>query len=325
MKDILLTICIPTYNRKERLCCQLDSLYCQDDINKVNVLLIDNDSPYDINIVIKEHFKGEIPQNMEIHRNPVNICLEGNIVMPFFLAKTPWIWTLSDDDLTQPNSISKVLQEIGAHPDASQIIFSITGFFPHENKIIDNIDNFINYWDGVKHTGGDLVFLSNKVCNLTKIKPYLGQALRQCFNAIAHIIPILLTLNERVGYVYLSSEVIVSYKKPAVGSEWNYGQIMLSFSNISYLELNIKEYMWKNFCGIFAQGFSILKAISVLLRYNPRYRGKFIFDECYNKMLKYHWSCRHLYKFFFDISYYLHLNNLSASFLEEIYNRRCSK
>ena len=67
MEEKILTICIPTYNRKERLLKQLDSLYAQPDVYQTIIQIIDNHSGYDIETAIKEHFGQEkiLKQNLE--------------------------------------------------------------------------------------------------------------------------------------------------------------------------------------------------------------------------------------------------------------------
>ena len=71
MQDKLLTICIPTYNRKSKLLKQLDSLYTQAEVYQTYIQIIDNHSDYDVELAIIEHFGKEKLSNLKIHINPV--------------------------------------------------------------------------------------------------------------------------------------------------------------------------------------------------------------------------------------------------------------
>lgn len=322
MEEKLLTICIPTYNRKERLLKQLDSLYVQPDIYQTNIQIIDNHSDYDVEAAITDHFGKDKVSNLQVHVNPVNLGLEPNICMPFLLAKTQWVWTLGDDDETTPDSISTILSHINESENTAFFIFSISNFPKHRDVCIGEIEPFIEYWYREHKSNGDLVFLSNKVYNIDYVRPYIGLAIKNCLNCVGHIVPIFQCLNEKKGMVQMCSGSVVTYKDADPNTGWSFIKVALEFSLISYLHLDISQKSFRHLCASFGNSFHDISFINECLNFQPRYKGKFIFREVYGKLLKYKgfWSRCSIVLFYF--CYYLHVNyNNMMPFLRKTWHK----
>lgn len=305
-----LTICIPTYNRKERLLKQLESLYRQDRIYDVQILIIDNNSDYNVEETVNEHFgKGKV-HNLKVHVNPVNLGLEPNICMPFILAKTKWIWTLGDDDETCIDSIDTILSDICLNPECAGFIYSLEGQeYPNHLDIKhEEIEKFIDYLVDNKIFIGDLVFLSSKVYNLDKIGKYAGSAFRECMNCVGHIVPYFYFLNAKEGYIETRSKPIVKYISPAKGTGWKVWEIAYEFSLMSYMDLDIPEFKWKKFCKYIGSLFSINELVYAYLNFRPKYKGRFYFHEVYNKLLKYYGFKYQMYYAIFETCYFFNWN-----------------
>ncbi len=312
MEEKVLTICIPTYNRKERLLKQLDSLYAQPDVYQTNIQIIDNHSGYDIETAIEEHFGQEKISNLQVHVNPVNFGLEPNICMPFLLTKTKWVWTLGDDDETTPDSISTILKHIKENKNTAFFIFSISNFPKHRDVNFSDVESFIDYWYAEHKRNGDLVFLSNKVYNIDYVKPYIGLAIKNCLNCVGHIVPIFQSLNEKKGIVQMCSSPVVTYKDADPNTGWSFIKVALEFSLISYLHLDISLRSFKHLCASFGRSFRDISFINECLNFKPRYKGHFIFKEVYGKLLKYKGFGSRCSIVFFYICYYLHINYKNA-------------
>lgn len=322
MENNVLTICIPTYNRKERLLTQLESLYRQSDVYKVNILIIDNHSNYDVEAAIVEHFGKDKVSNLQVHVNPVNLGLEPNICMPFLLAKTKWIWTLGDDDETTPDSISIILNSIDKNEETAFFIFSISNFPCHHDKTYSELEPFIDYWYKIHKHNGDLVFLSNKVYNMEYVKPYIGLAIKNCLNCVGHIVPMFYCLNEKKGSVCLSSSAVVTYKEPDPNSAYNYIKVALEFSLIGYMFLDISHKSFKHLCASFGNSINNVYFINDCLNFKPRYKGKFIFREVYGKILKYKGLVGRQSWLLFYFCYIFHINYKKAlPFMRDLWHR----
>ena len=102
---MLLSVCIPTFNRPLSLANCLNSLYHQKNINRKDfeVCISDNSSKYNIAKVIRP-FKKKL--NIRFQKNKKNIGFAMNVLKVSLMAKGKFIWFLGDDDLVVNNSIS---------------------------------------------------------------------------------------------------------------------------------------------------------------------------------------------------------------------------
>lgn len=105
----ILTIGIPTFNRSEFLEENL-TLLAQQQHESVMILVSDNGSTDDTRNVV-ERFKNVMP-NLIYHRNEQNIGFDGNMIKLYELARTPYIWFLSDDDFIEAGSVQTVVDAL---------------------------------------------------------------------------------------------------------------------------------------------------------------------------------------------------------------------
>ena len=106
---MLLSICIPTYNRSESLKNCLNSLSVQKNKNKFEVCISDNCSNYNVQQLIKP-FKKKI--NIRFKKNKKNLGFGMNVLKVSQMAKGKFIWFLGDDDLVTTDSISHIIKLI---------------------------------------------------------------------------------------------------------------------------------------------------------------------------------------------------------------------
>ena len=105
---MLLSICIPTYNRPEYLKNCLTSI-CAQKSKDFEVCISDNASNIDIYKIIKP-FKKKI--KIRYRRNKKNMGLAMNVYNVALMAKGEFIWFLGDDDLVTNGSIIYLLKLI---------------------------------------------------------------------------------------------------------------------------------------------------------------------------------------------------------------------
>ena len=127
-KKILLSICIPTYNRAELLRSALYSLAPQikELQDEVELIVSDNNSQDNTEEIVKwaEQF-GPI----KYHRNNENIgAFKNAILFPTQLAKGDFCWILGDDDFLRPNAVKKVLEVIKTYPEIDYIYVNFSHF-----------------------------------------------------------------------------------------------------------------------------------------------------------------------------------------------------
>ncbi len=243
-----LTILIPTYNRKERL---HQTLKCLEGQNRKDfeVIISDNCSNYDINDIIKE-LDDEFKNRVKLIRKDYNIGSSANITMIFLEANTKWVWLLGDDDYPLPDAVEIIYSNM--RDDIGAMHFSVLDFSRYFNKNIEvnDLNEFISIYEGWLHDKkpivniqGDLIFMSNKIYNLSIVRPYIECAIVYSYSKIGQLLPIFKMLEEHTGNFLISNEKIVE-SLIANNDHWDVSKIlygMTSFTHIPFVSLNKKQ------------------------------------------------------------------------------------
>lgn len=241
-----LTIGIPTYNREKQLENQLINILKQDLSGLEEILIIDNNSNYDVEGLIVRLNCSKI----RLVRNQFNIKMSTNMEMPFLYCKTEWLWLLSDDDEVLPNSINTVLNQLEiSSPNIGMIKFAIDRPSSMQKEtIVNTLEEYIDYYYNEKPIRrGDLVFISTNVYNISKLKKYLGLAFEFSYTYIGFWIPVFFALNDKDISLMFSAKSIVKYIPPR-DSGYKYATVGKGFSILSHLPINTtKEYRKKFF------------------------------------------------------------------------------
>ena len=105
---MLLSICIPTFNRKSSLKNCLNSILISDKFSKnfnYEVCVSDNCSQEDVTETILE-FKNKL--NIVFNKNSENLGFARNAIKCISMAKGKFAWMIGDDDLILPNALNKI-------------------------------------------------------------------------------------------------------------------------------------------------------------------------------------------------------------------------
>lgn len=142
---MILTICMPTYDRKEKALLQIQNIIHQCsklDESEVEYLISDNCSPDNTTSYLFEQLSF-IPQYVKISRQGQNLGLVGNLYYLFHEAKGEYVWFVSDDDRICEESVSSVLQLIKERKKD----FYMLNFRTEQN---DKVSKY-NYWSPTDH------------------------------------------------------------------------------------------------------------------------------------------------------------------------------
>ncbi|HBA59509.1 MAG TPA: hypothetical protein DCZ92_01540 [Elusimicrobia bacterium] len=165
---ILLSICIPTYNRHEYLKRTLSAVTSQaaalPDPGQVEIVVSDNAS-VDATPEVVKSFAGP---NFTASRNPANIGGSKNLNKVLELARGRHCWLMGDDDEIYPGAVKKVLEAVSSHPDAGLFFINYNRkadkgpiirlphdmYFKTAEEYVDyGLSHFdINEWDPAKFT-----------------------------------------------------------------------------------------------------------------------------------------------------------------------------
>ena len=104
---MILSICIPTYNRAATLPNCLNSiLISKRKTNlKFEICISDNASNYNVKKIIKP-FKKKL--NIRLNRNKKNLGYTANLLKSVSMAKGEFVWCIGDDDLLAPKALKKI-------------------------------------------------------------------------------------------------------------------------------------------------------------------------------------------------------------------------
>jgi Glycosyltransferases involved in cell wall biogenesis len=142
MKDALLTICVPTYNRYMMLNKCLSALSnIQAQNNYFNLVIGDNgsmDKTQDVIAKWKPKF-----ENVTVITHPKNIEFDRNVASLFAEVDTEYCWLLGDCDTISVQNYSKIEQHLKDGYDAV-VINTDEGLFDKQKTIYTNITDFLN-------------------------------------------------------------------------------------------------------------------------------------------------------------------------------------
>lgn len=111
-RNPLISICIPTYNRKKYLKECLDSIITQKSFNEddIEIIISDNASIDDTSTLVYDYQTRY--KNIKYFRNTTNLGPVKNILWLPNYAKGDYIWFLSDDDMMNSISLEFILEAI---------------------------------------------------------------------------------------------------------------------------------------------------------------------------------------------------------------------
>lgn len=304
-----LSIIIPTYNRKERLLKQLESILSQELAKKISIVVLDNHSNYDVEQAIREKFDTESIKNLNVIVNRANVGLSMNISLPFFRCKTKWLWILSDDDVTLPNSLEIIINDIHKYDDYAALKYSVSGMSNHNNQTIITLEDLISYYERKDKNQGEFIFISNNLFNISKLEPFLGHIVNYSYNAVAGILPYVYILDAKQGKIILRSDEVVKYLPPQAGKEWNYIDITTRL-------ITLIDYPFKS-CGktvrrlmFLMNHFSFIAYLDGLISLKDRDKAKMYYEKTFYLLFRNGYLLRALYRGMFYSYYIFGLNSV---------------
>lgn len=116
MSEIILSVCIPTYNRADFLTHLLEQAAEDWNFNfSYEIIISDNGSTDGTATAVEKYIKFGLP--IEYHVQDSNLGMDSNILTVFHRARGQYILYLADDDLLIPTAVEETLNFLRLQPD----------------------------------------------------------------------------------------------------------------------------------------------------------------------------------------------------------------
>jgi glycosyltransferase involved in cell wall biosynthesis len=199
--DCLITIVIPTFNRKENLV-KLLSFLNKNTNDNLCVFVVDNHSPYKL---LKEDFEGICTSlKVRFFRNKIHLGPDASVLRALEIAESPWIYLLGDSKIPIIGFDQIIINDCLNNPEAFGIIYRFRNKLPANstiNQLIDLDKNLSDY--------GDIFLGGNSIISSKAVIKYFSIASMYTLSRMPHALFHLLSLNEK-NKIYISNQAIIS-------------------------------------------------------------------------------------------------------------------
>lgn len=210
-----LSFCIPTYQRKELLVQTLESILSQDP--SIEIVISDNGS-YD---GTKEYILSLLPKYPQIlyHRWETSVEVGKNLLHVVSLAKTKYVWLLTDDDCLEEGALSHVLSILSTYPNLTGVSVNVEGYDKHmqqKKKIryshtMKNSKLFTNAEECFFHLGAWFGYWSSHILLKEKWDEGLLDPLHLSFTGYHHLYLVTSMLKKNPLW-YFSYQKCIAYR-----------------------------------------------------------------------------------------------------------------
>lgn len=292
-QQVLLSICIPTYNRAKALDGNLEVLNKQISGKSLSLELMvsDNCSTDETSTVVNKYIEEGMPINYI--RNNVNLGMDGNFAQCYRKATGKYVLVLGDDDYLIDGMLEKLLNYLKSgdfgliHLKTNSEAKSLDEQFTDSTLFLQNI----SYW---------ITFITSNVVNSKYIK---GYDFEKNFGTYLTIVPLYLNaaiehknnllINERVFLDGIDSKTNGGYNFFEVFIV-NYLTIWKDFQKRNKIPLSLYNYIKRDIL----KNFLIRNAYNLLIK---KEENNYNLQNSFSKFRKYYSS--HGYFYYYSILY----------------------
>ncbi|OUN68411.1 hypothetical protein B5G11_12660 [Drancourtella sp. An57] len=281
--DEMLTVLIPTYNRKQRLIRTLDALNKQSD-QDFGIFISDNASNYSVLDEVLNRYDQTFVQRITLHVQKSNVGADMNIASVLAKCDTQWGWLLGDDDYIEEYAVETIKKQINKNSQCSAIWFSISKK-TMEDIIMETLDDLIDILR-MNNFNGDWIFMSNKVYNIPETVKYFESMFFRLYTRIPHCIPILEMLKNKEKVCVVNSLQIVKHDPMEHDITWHINSTVTGLRTIMDYNSGLPYSKHKELVKytVFRPGFIIRRYLKEdALPWNYRTYLSFIYSETYCK------------------------------------------
>lgn len=198
----LITIAIPTFNRRDEL---LERVHEINNLKReLNVLILDNHSAYSVNEILEatEFSKNKI----KYIRNNFNIGAPANILRCLEFCETKYIWVISDDDPLDLVNVNKAIEIVYQNQHISYFNF---GEHNLNRGLINHIGNGVDEYISLVKTYSNCILPANSIFDNNQLLKNLDLIYHYNSSMCPQFISSLVLINDPNNYFYLSNINVV--------------------------------------------------------------------------------------------------------------------
>lgn len=128
---IRLSICIPTYNRADKLDFLLESIFRDSASGNIEVVISDNSSTDNTHCIVEKWMK--VVKNIIYVRNEKNMGFDYNLYQSINKSNGDYVWVIGDDDAITDCAITRVLDSIEKFKSQ---LFILSGYYCNQKMEI---------------------------------------------------------------------------------------------------------------------------------------------------------------------------------------------
>ena len=247
----MLTICIPTYNRAEKVRERVLELLPQL-VSGVKIIIIDNCSSVSVLNTIND--LTEKHENISVIKNKFNVGMSANIARCIEICDTNWMWLLGDDDKVLPQAVSFILDDISTADDKISCLKYSSYCGINKKEEVLNFSEFLKHKDLDFNFVANTFLISSSVIRVGDIGA-LDKVMDTSNSMIPHIV-LLFQLLMDGGKIFLSKKELVK----STGSDISWSILQLDFNLILVLQFA---------SGIDDKNFKLLRNFFSHIVFNP--------------------------------------------------------
>ena len=180
---MLLSICIPTYNRVDYLKEMVGSIVQQitqyELFDEIEVVVSDNHST-DRTAAYLSGLKDQYPRvRFQLNRNPENLGFIRNLLKIIDIVGAKYWWFIGDDDDIPKDALPKIIEELKAHSEIPVFIFNQSAGYPIAKSANISIQECTeNYY---YYMGNAVTICNTELCRKILAEDYYENCISTCW------------------------------------------------------------------------------------------------------------------------------------------------
>jgi glycosyltransferase involved in cell wall biosynthesis len=233
-KQPFLTIVIPTYNRNDSVVENVRKILPQIHTQEVELVVLDNCSKIPVYNSLLEQLGEKVFEELSIIRNVGNLGLVGNSLRIFEVGTAPFIWTLCDDDLVEPNGVQTVLSAIRRHAESVFLWFPVKGGPSHRGPGLHH-----GMLEAIKlEPNLFFIALSSCVFNRNFFLNRLRFGYLYAYSWAPFICPLLSDIDNAANLIFISDQTVAAASQIEVKNKWSKLDVCLGIRTLLELPMS---------------------------------------------------------------------------------------